>query len=269
MGEQHEPNSTLQSGSQSAPDVEHADGPSELFEPVEFIRNLKSFWKTRAAVLRKAHLYDCSPAQLQKLGLMGAWKFNFTQSTIAALPGTTYAVVRGVLLEAGPKSVADKLSDISTPLLIPFILMSTAYIVGRLCVRPEDSTKAKRNQASRAFLYLDGAYGFYPQLLMSCAAPFSFGPNPGSVAKLVTLCIFGTVSVWQLIIQLIYLRKNLFNVLGYRTFGLSDPRPAPPTLQYILSVLIVIPVVTSFLKIAFSVLVMALSGLIGIIRAIA
>jgi len=176
MDEQGEEPGLVRSKAKSVPDAGETDGPSAIFEPLEFLHKVKKFSKTRAAVLNKVPLYDYSSAQLEHQGFMGAWNFNLAQSTIAALPGTTYTGLKRLLFEQSTsKSINEKLQELSAPLLIPFILTATAYIVGRFSVRRDDLTKGKRTKASRVFLYLDGTYGFYPQLLMSCSVPFAVG----------------------------------------------------------------------------------------------
>jgi hypothetical protein len=92
----------------SPPASPDADGPAELFQPLEFLRKGKSFWKTREAILRKLPVFDYSKSDLQKQGLMGPWKFNVTQSTIAALPGSTYAAVQLLL---GKQKIFPRPSD--------------------------------------------------------------------------------------------------------------------------------------------------------------
>lgn len=236
-----------------------SDGPSEIFEPVEFLHKVKSFWKTRTAILNNLPIYDYTTPQLIQQDFMNAWKFNLTQSAIAALPGTTYVSLKKFIFERGTsESIAGKLFEISHPLLIPFILTATAYIMGRLSLRTEDFTKDKRKRASRIFLYLDGAYGFYPQLLMSCFAPFG-SPDPDHLFAFVA---FSLISGWTLILYLVFLPESLFGALGYRVLGLGDVRPSPPTVRYRVAIFIVVPLVISALTGAFKILAVLLALLI-------
>jgi len=259
------------SEAKSVPDAGETDGPSAIFEPLEFFRKVKKFSKTRTAILNKAPLYDYSTAQLERQGFMGAWTFNLAQSTIAALPGTTYTGLKWLLFEQGTSgSIAEKLLEISNPLLIPFVLTATAYIVGRFSVRSEDLTKAERNKASRVFLYLDGAYGFYPQLLMSCSVPFAVGEldlYSGTLSRLLLAWTFWFISSCTLIFYLFYLPLDLFGALGYRVGGLGDRRPSPPIVRYRLCMLVVVPLVALTFRIAFAVMAVLLSALILRIRA--
>ena len=241
-----------------------ADKPSEIFEPLEFLHKIKSFWKTRTAILNKVPLYDYSSPQLVQQNFMGAWKFNLAQSTIAALPGTTYASLRGFFLEQNSsKSMAERLFEISHPILIPFVLTATAYIVGRLSLRPEDLTRNKRKRASRIFLYLDGAYGFYPQLLMSCFVPF-VGSDPD---QLFTWLPFLIISSWTFVLYVFFLPEDLFQALGYRVLGLGDVRPSPPTGKYRVAILVVVPFVAWALTSEFALLTAILALLIRILSA--
>jgi hypothetical protein len=267
QGEQHGP---LRSEAKSVSDPGEPDGPSTIFEPLEFLRKVKKFSKTRAAILNKLPLYDYSTAQLRQQGFMGAWSFNLAESTIAALPGTTYAGLKWLLFEQStPQSTTEKLSELSAPLLIPFILTATAYIVGSLSVRREDLSKDKRKKASKVFLYLDGAYGFYPQLLMSCLVPFAISPGDwysGGLPHLLWALPFWILSAWTFILYVFYLPEDLFGALGYRVQGLGDTRPSPPTARYRLAILVVVPLVGLTFRIVFGVVAVLVGALIQSVR---
>jgi len=202
---------------------------------------------------------------------MGPWEFNLTQSTIAALPGTVYATLRELLFEPNVSSpVAQKFKEISDPLVIPFILMLTAYTIGRASLRKEDSTKSKRDRGSRIFLYLDGAYGFYPQLLLSSAASFGWSRidfDAGVSIKALVPYIFSVVAAVQLLIYLVFIPEDLFNALGYRAFGLKDNRPTPPKGRYRLAILVIIPLLIFAVRFAALVLGTLLGVLVEFIRA--
>jgi hypothetical protein len=254
-----------------AREVDQDDGPSELFEPLKFVNKLRKFWKTRTAVLGKTPLYDYSKSKLEHCGYMGPWEFNITQSALAGLPGTVYSAINFVLF--APKSsisAADKVQEVLHPMMLPFVLMLTAYTVGRASLRNEDFSKAARNRASRIFLFLDGAYGFYPQLLLSCLVPLlakrSDSDAFDSTFGQISMYMFMGIGLWQLLIYLLFLQEDLFNALGYRTYGLTDSRPSPPTSRYRLSVLVAIPLIAYVVATVFALITWSGATLIALIR---
>jgi hypothetical protein len=247
-----------------APD--ESDGPSNSLEPIERVRSWEKFWKTRAAVLKKLPLYDFSGVRLEREAYLGAWEFNRVQSAIAAFPGTVFAALAFVFTEPKtPSSAVEKLQDLSGPIMVPVFWMFAAFFVGRVSLRKEDSTKAVRNRASRIFLYLDGAYGFYPQLLMSCVVAFLprfVTPDPissPSGVSWILMFFFMGLGLWQLLIYLIFMQEDFFQAPGYRTAGLTDPRPRPPTWKYRFAVMVMMPLIGVTLGLAFD----AIDGLLG------
>ena len=111
--------------------------------------------------------------------------------------------------EAGESG--NKLTEILNSFSLPFVLMLTAYVVGRAGLWKPDSTKAARRRVSRVFLYLDGAYGFYPQLAIA-AAFTCFFLNP-ELQPLRTFLFW--ISIWQLIVYMRTTPAQLFRIIGY------------------------------------------------------
>jgi hypothetical protein len=240
------------------------EGPSELFEPIESIRRVIRFWKTRNAVMSGERLYDFSKSKLDKLGYLGPWKFNLVQSSIAAFPSVLIIalahLLRNLGMTDGETKPSEQSSEFLTALAVPFILMLTAYVVGRASFFRSDSTKLTRSIASRVFLYLDGAYGFYPQLALTTLLTIMLlqddsGPFLGAV---------NLVGIWQLIVYMKTIPAELFGVLGYaRTEEVVDSgksitlftrdtetaspvviRDYPPIWKYRLVILVVVPFIT-------------------------
>jgi hypothetical protein len=253
----------------NSPEHEHSEGPSALFGPVEFYQKAKNFWKTRMAVLGRLPLYDWSSTELRSRGFLGPWKFNITQSSIAAIPGTVSVIVKEFVFGQNEAiTLAHKFNKVGEPLVIPFILMTTAYTIGR-ATAARQSTAAERDRGSRIFLYLDGAYGFYPQLLLSSAAAFGLikgDPYEGSPTSVAVYYFFWAIACWQLLIYLLYIPEDLFDALGYRAFGLTDRRPNPPKARYWISVLIFIPLLTSVIKTVAAFAEFSLARLIEYLR---
>jgi hypothetical protein len=155
--------------------------------------------------------------------------------------------------------------NVLDPVLIPFILMVAAYIIGRVSLRSEDSTASTRNRASRIYLYLDGAFGLYPQLITSTALALALVPQDITKAtrwQWFGWPIFWFAAAWQLVISLKFIPEDLFNNLGYRSFGLADARPAPPTVRYKVAVLLVIPLVAWICRAVVAVIAVLFANLI-------
>src|SRR5207244_11073606 len=143
--------------------------PAEMFEIVDRIRSYVSFWKTRDAILNAEPLHDLTSKQLEEKHYLGPWKFNVVQSALCGTPSLVIFWVAGLLGAMPSERPRDvTFAEILKAFGIPFILMLSAYIVGRASFWKRDVTTASRKRAARIFLYLDVSYGFYPQLAMSC-----------------------------------------------------------------------------------------------------
>jgi hypothetical protein len=138
--------------------------------------------------------------------------------------------------------------------------MLTAYVVGRASLWKPDSTKTARRRVGRVFLYLDGAYGFYPQLAMTTVfALFLLSPD---TAPLRSYLLW--ISIWQLSVSMRTIPAQLFHIIGYanaeRVLAPNIPitlfpgpdsasvdpnlsQPDPPIWKYRLCVLFVIPAI--------------------------
>lgn len=229
--------------------------PSGLFPPVAKFQKFRKFWRTRDAVLTDVPIHDYSARELSSVGLMGPWEFNATQSALAGTPGTIISTWHS-FFAADSASVAleVKLFTAIIPLLIPFLLMLTAYCIGWASLWKKHSTKASRALAARAFLYLDGAYGFLPQFFISF---WKSVPALDELSLPVPLPL--VFAIWQLYVLLKTIPENLFEVLGYSS-GSQDPyiklldaptrNEMPPKWKYRLSVLIIGPAVCFTVAIA-------------------
>jgi hypothetical protein len=243
------------------------EGASELFEPVKKFRELRKFWRTRSAILGGDPLYDYSKQKLDADGFLGPWQFNLTQSTIAGLPALIIPFCARLLVRivggANSEDAAEagnKVSEIFNSFALPFILMLTAYVVGRAGLWKPDSTNAAKERVSRIFLYLDGAYGFYPQIAITAAFTlFMLNPELSPVRSFLFW-----ISVWQLIVYMRTIPEQLFHIIGYsnaeRVLAPNTPitlfpgpdsasvdphlsSPDPPIWKYRLCVLFVIPAI--------------------------
>ncbi|HEY3628360.1 MAG TPA: hypothetical protein VGL00_18880 [Terracidiphilus sp.] len=251
--------------------------PSELFEPLQKIKELTKFWKTMNAITQGEPLFDYGKQRLEKEGYLGPWQFNLIQSTLSGLPGLVIPVCAHVFGIKGAEEATeadDKLAEILNSCAIPFVLMVTAYLVGKASLWKPDATKSARERAARVFLYLDGAYGLVVQLFISAIlALYSLFPETEMWHRLIFY-----VGMAQLIVYWRTIPEKLFPALGYTEppqspgqtitlFG-SEEKPNeagmsridPPKWKYRLCVLFVIPATAT----AISLAIYTLSGVVHI-----
>ena len=141
---------------------------------VKFVRGLVRFAKTRRALLSGEPLYNVPTAELRSAGFLGPWSFNATQSMICSVPGMVVAAFSALIgrTSALPatNSVADTVSkvyQVLQPLSVPFGMMLDTYVVGASVLPLGHRHHQNRVAAQRKLLYMDGARGFWPQLLAS------------------------------------------------------------------------------------------------------
>jgi hypothetical protein len=234
----------------------------EVFEPIAKFNQYKKYWKTREAIIGGTAVYDMSKADLEKAGYLGAWAFNAAQSVVSAMPGVIAGFVIWFFRITIPvEDTLTKVTKMLAALSVPFIFMLIAYVVGRASLWKRDSTKSSRVRAGRIYLYLDGAYGLYPQLLWSiCLIP------PLLPATLELKTAVNLIGLWQFVVSMKTIPNDLFPALGYwggrhnilvhgtklPSLMTSTPldenakkisQPEPPVWKYRLSVLVLGPLV--------------------------
>jgi hypothetical protein len=247
---------------------DEVEGPSELFEPLQKIKEVAQFWRTRSAILNGDPIYDYGKKRLENEKLLGPWQFNLIESTIAGLPALiipfcshVIAHLQGISASKPLTEPDNILSEVLQSFSVPFILMLMAYVVGRACLRKRDGTTMARRRAGRVFLYLDGAYGFYPQLALTAAFTVLL-LNP-ELSPVRSYCFW--LGIWQLFIYMKTIPSELFHAVGYanayrdlspnapiKLFATHDTisvdptisHPDPPLWKYRLCVLFVIPAIS-------------------------
>jgi len=241
----------------------------EVIPIVERLKELKSFWKTRSAVLSGEILSDLTKDQLRQRELMGPWKFNIVQSTISSLPGVCIAVwtfmtkrPRAPIFATLPEFEA--VNDVLAPFVIPFALLLTAWAIGRTitseALPSSSSLGATRERLARKYLYLDAAHGLFPQTI---AAMYLNLSESMQFAQL--------LMVWQLVITLRVIPSELY--AGGESFDKplqlfkTEAIKQVPWKSYLVTVLIMIPMLTIALGVVVIVLALGVSALIHWLRA--
>ncbi|SRR5260221_13968146 len=143
------------------------------------LEKLRKFWHTKKAIDRGEALYEWVPEKLAESGFYGPWGFNAFETVlaggIAAMAANIVGAIFGgqkhsnELAGASPEflSMLEKTSGWVSPFFVPILTTSIVFLVGWGSLWPEDSDPVKRSRARRAYLYFDGAYGLYSQLLLS------------------------------------------------------------------------------------------------------
>jgi len=163
----------------------------------------RRFWKTKRAIDRGEPLYEWSSDRLGKAGYYGPWKFNaFATAVTGGVAGAVNGIVSFVnnspedsseptlLVEAasalgGPavSSMAATTSAWIQPFVVPLVTTSLVFLVAWGSLKSHDSTKATRARARRAYLYADGAFGFFPQLLLASGGALLLGVLSGVLSR--------------------------------------------------------------------------------------
>jgi hypothetical protein len=257
----------------------------ELFPPIAQFNKFKKYWKTREAIMGGTAVYDMSKADREEAGYFGPWAFNGAQSAASAIPAAVAAVVIWFFrIEVPVEDTLSKLSRVLLACSLPFIMMLIAYTVGRASLWKGDSTKSSRIRAARIYLYLDGAYGLYPQLLWSVVSIPQLLPAIAWSGSPVNL-----IGTWQFIVSMKTIPNDLFPALGYwggrhnilvhgtklPSLMISTPldenakkvsQPEPPVWKYRLSVLLIAPLIAVGCAVAVVVVSFILTLVIELIR---
>lgn len=203
----------------------------------EFFSTFISFIRTKRAIHRGLPLYDWTAADLQKQRMLGPWKFNLFE---VGLTGGIASVTTNVVDLMHKPSDADPLGSLIgmdidpeylrllketsgwvTPFSPPLVLTTIVLLMGWASLKRADSTPISRRRSRHAYLYFDGTYGFYSQLLLAFGISFLFSEMGqtllGSGSLFAILIGVGTVAAF-LVQANVSLRKipyRLFAVNGY------------------------------------------------------
>jgi hypothetical protein len=245
----------------------------------------KDFWRTRKRALQNPEIAKLSKQDLDASGLLSPWKFNLIQSGFATLP----AIVIGWLISffrpsTVPQPVDQSLDLPSTiwvtaqptisrvfsflwPLVFPFVLFMMARMMAWGSLKKKDSTPLTSNRATGAYLYLDGAYGFYPQMISPLGLVIATA-HLSSAVDVIGYVVFGIGVLWQGILSRWILAKKLFEFNGYsrkfKWFWMfrDQGRNLAPWNKYIFALSYAVPAAVLFSE-GTVYLVSALIGLAG------
>jgi hypothetical protein len=236
--------------------------------------DVRAFWRTRKATKAGEALYDLTPEQRESEGFMDPWLFNIQESVLALIPVVgavkmldfVYGDAIQALDDASPlrQYYAEIFLDTQLmlfPFVIPLALMLTAPVLAWGSFRKGDATDLKRERATHAYLYIDGAHGFLAQvfamvgLSVTAWASATSGSDDVAVwAEVLTPAFVGVSGLMGLLMLIaaamefqIVMRRvpaKLFELNGYdpnlpRFFSLWWKRPnLGPVVKYTLVALV-------------------------------
>jgi len=192
----------------------------------------KDFWRTRATALHNPEIAKLSNQELDASGLLGPWKFNLIQSGFATLPAIAIGRVISAFHPSTVPQPVDQFLDFDSkiwvtaqpmigsvfsflwPLVFPFILFMMARMMAWGSLKKKDSIPLASKRATGAYLYLDGAFGFYPQMISPLGLVIATA-HLSSGVDAVGYVLFGIGVVWQGILSRWILAKKLFEFNGY------------------------------------------------------
>lgn len=225
----------------------------ETIEWFATFSQIKSYFRTRRAVVEKEDLFDFSEEQLRAAGFMTPLRFNACQTILSAAP--TYALLWFLSFlrpKPGPveqpigssafqitfsavlPEVMTKVRDVTEPLIQPLIILLSTWILGWAVLRKEDLSRTNRMRLGRAHMFFDGAYGLYPEAVLIFVITVIMPIFPGAP-------IWYVYSLYGLLYRL-QAPRTIFDIFGYRdpsdmgerviTIFSPQPDKDPPKWKY-------------------------------------
>lgn len=201
--------------------------------------DLSVFWRTRNAVLRGDALWILTDEDRLKAGYCGPWKFNALQTAFAGSFGAIVAKTTDALIpqpenfKATPafpsdpafSKVFEGAFDWLAPFIAPTFLLLFAASIAWGSLRSVDSTPASRARARSAYLYLDGALGFWIESLIAVVAGIATAKSGGYLMSrllgpalpLSAAVVFLFLWIWQVRVTMKQIPERMFLANGYST----------------------------------------------------
>ena len=236
------------------------EGPFEVFEPIEKFRKIQKFFRTRKEILAGEALYREGKKSLESRQLMGAWKFNLTQSFLCSLPGSLLAAILAYFpapaaeqSAAGQDVLTKQILSLLTPYTFPFALMFTVFAAA-YCSLPGDTlNRTNWHAAQRKYLYLDGAFGLYSQFLLATGIAVATlskysSPTLHAIGGIGAIC-FLIAFVWQGVITAFKIREGMFDYDYLPRSGMFESLNEPPLFKFYLLLVFSVFVIFAILSV--------------------
>lgn len=213
----------------------------EYFPLAKFISKWRKYWNTRQSIKRGEDLFDLSDDQLKEFGLVPPLKFNWYEVFFAAIPAQIIITVFNFFTPAQSAAssspfwqdvaqlahiIASVVDGLLIPVIAPLILLGLAWVASFTCLEKIAHTKSERRRCARAYLFYNGTYGLFPQML--------FGLVVGLWRGNAKLTDFIVASGWRFLVwltallavasYLFYITYNkipnlIFEIYGYSRKG--------------------------------------------------
>ena len=228
---------------------------------IDRFTKIHSFLCTRRSVLKGEQLWAMQKAELSTRKCMTPWAFNVYQSGLSAL--VAWGLLQLAFGFALPKMSPPALELLFPPLAVTLSLAVAAYFLSYASLLPQDRQPTQLLRARYAYLYLDGAFGFWIQTLVATVQVFwlvepqyriaatvwlrlsdgssSLGATAGSMSSVLLLLLIAS-SMLQGALMSYVIPKRLFAVNGYVQHAPDVPAIDPPSRAYQLMNWLVLPV---------------------------
>lgn len=258
----------------------------------KFLRYLR----TRRAILEGEKLFDLSAEELRARNFMGPLALNVYETTLAGIPAAGIAWVISNRLHVGSTNVVPQVGSTFwdaalaqwyaffpivrhavTAFVVPATLMVLAIGVSWSCLHGSDSRPEIRRRCRNAFLYFDGTYGLFPQMVSSIVLVIQgnsdrigqwLGDDLSSVLSLLGWFPGAVVCSWPCYVLFVQIPRLLFELNAYgEPQGIMcttafRPRPwAKFICGTTIAGLVVVPLVAIVLAVAIAIGFLALAAL--------
>ncbi|MEA5464637.1 hypothetical protein [Leptothoe sp. PORK10 BA2] len=222
-----------------------------MFDFVDKLIQIERFFATRRVIHRGEALYLESKEEIERRGLLGPWAVNLYESLLVALPSSALLWIVDIFypLEFADHAsrIAYKFSILLSPAIFPFSLLLVSFAAGWGSLYGRDMSSEKREVAQHAYLYFDGCYGLWPQMLSIAFGSLSLKALEiftltESLSPFLVVIFLGSIlggfipGIWTLILVVYRIPSKLFKLNGYTgvwpPLFLCAPKGAGPWTQY-------------------------------------
>ena len=222
-----------------------------LGSQLEKLTKLRSFLQTRKALLKGEEPWNMQKTEIASRKWMTPWAFNIYQSSLSAI--IAWTLLQLAFWLALPTVNPPTLELLFPPLAVALSLGTAAYFLSFASLLPQDRYPVQLLRARYAYLYLDGALGFWIQTLVVTVQVFwivepqyriastvwlrvshdssSLGATADSMRSALLL-LFIASSAFQAAIMSFVIPRRLFATNGYVVHQPNGSIQAPPWRTY-------------------------------------
>lgn len=137
---------------------------------------LRTFWNTRKAVLAGEPLYNLNNTELRSRRFMGPWAFGLTKSIApvgiyAPVIAASISLISSAAYQDPVSRLGSTILMFCSPIIIPLSLLCLVFATAFASLPRGFVNRANWSAAQRKYLYVNGSYGLWPQLLLALGTP--------------------------------------------------------------------------------------------------